>query len=357
MGDEFNKNFIKSVTSQLSTLSSAVSGTIPGMTASAGGPVSEFGGIINTLTCPVDSECYKTKHNAYLQNRMKLAKTNLEDAPIDLSRAERNYYEYNGGESGGKAIYTTLISDRFNETVDEFKQNSITRQQHYMADIAQLLKQYESEVEFQTQSDKMLKMRQTEQADLLKKINYYQKILQTSERKVVFETKNSDSLYSYRRIMVFLYYAGIVGFILFANFIPDKLYTKISVWLLIVIVSIIPIILNIAVMWIFAIYDMIAYWFAELPYQDVYRHLGEEASRMPMPSTASAPPVACPAKATTGAATGSQASSQPSSQASSAATKRTPIDIASIPGMPVIPAATKAAMMSAMSPSMAGLFQ
>jgi len=357
MGDEFNKNFIKSVTSQLSTLSSAVSGTIPGMTASETGPGTELGTIINTLTCPVDSECYKTKHNAYLQNRMKLAKTNLEDAPIDLSRAERNYYEYNGGESGGKAIYTTLISDRFNETVDEFKQNSITRQQHYMADIAQLLKQYESEVEFQTQSDKMLKMRQTEQADLLKKINYYQKILQTSERKVVFETKNSDSLYSYRRIMVFLYYAGIVGFILFANFIPDKLYTKISVWLLIVIVSIIPIILNIAVMWIFAIYDMIAYWFAELPYQDVYRHLGEEASRMPMPSTASAPPVACPAKATTGAATGSQASSQPSSQASSAATKRTPIDIASIPGMPVIPAATKAAMMSAMSPSMAGLFQ
>ena len=354
MSGDFNKSFIKSVTSQISTLSSTISGKTPGMTASESGRGTDLGSIINTLTCPVDSECYKTKHNTYLQNKMKLAKTNLIDAPLDLSRAERNYYEYNGGEAGGKAIYTTLISDRFNETVDEFKQNSIIRQQQYMADIAQLLKQYESEVDFQTQSDKMLKMRQTEQADLLKKINYYQKILQTSERKVVFENKNSDSLYSYRRIMIFLYYACIVGFILFANFIPDKLYTKISVWLLIVIASIIPIILNIAVMWIFTIYDMIAYWFAKLPHQDVYRHLGEEATRMPMPSTAIAPPVACPAKATTGAATGSQ--SRTSTQ-SSTATKRTPVDMASIPGMPVIPAATKAAMMSAMSPSMAGLFK
>jgi hypothetical protein len=351
MGDELTKSFIKSVSSKLSTLSSAITGTTSGMTESESGPGTELGTIINTLTCPVGSECYKTKHNTYLQNKMKLAKTNLKDAPIDLSRAERNYYEYNGGGSGGKEIYRTLISDRFNETVAEFKQNSIARQQQYMADIAQLLKQYESEVDFQMQSDKMLEIRQTEQADLLKKINYYQKILQTSERKVVFENKNSDSLYSYRRIMIFLYYASIVGFILFANFIPDKLYTKISVWLLIVIASIIPIILNIAVMWIFAIYDMIAYWLAELPHQDVYRHLGEEATRMPMPSTATAPPMACPAQATTGTATSSQSGT---STSSTAATKRTPLNMAS---MPVIPAETKAAMMSAMSPSMAGLFQ
>lgn len=350
---EFNQAFMDSVNSQLSTLSAALAGKVPGAAGGSGGGM----GIVDTLTCPIGSECYKTKHNKYLQNKLEQAQRKLDSAPIDLSRAERNYYDYNAGETGGDTIYTTLISDRFAETANEFKKNSIDRQQQFMSDISQALRQYQSQSNFQSQADKLVEMRQAEQDELIKNINYYQKILQTSERKVVFENKNSDSLYSYRRMMVFVYYAGIICFILFGNFIPDKLYTKYSVWLLIVIVSIIPIILNIAIIWMFVYYDMLAYWFEELPHRDVYKKLGEPASRMPMPSSATAPPRACrPTIAATSTSTSASGSTSTStSTAPSASLTKRPIDISSIPGMPVIPAETKAAMMSAMSPSMVGL--
>ena len=111
--------------------------------------------------------------------------------------------------------------------------------------------------------------RQSEQNNLKKNINYYQTILHTSERKAVYENQNKDNLYGYQRIMIFLYYAGLVGFIIFGNFIPDKLYLKSSVWIIVIIMAIIPVILNLFIMWLFLLYDTVAYWFSELPHKDI----------------------------------------------------------------------------------------
>jgi len=230
----------------------------------------EMGGIFDSLTCGEGSDCYKSKHAAYLKKLYEDKKIKLAEAPIDLSRAEKNYYVYNRGESGGIQIYNKFIEDRFVQTAQQFKQNSIEKQQEFMSNLAQALKQYQAEVIFQKQLVKLLKVRQQEQNDLTKNINYYQKILQTSERKVVYENKNMDSLYGYRRMMLFIYYLGIVFFVIFGNFIPDKLYAKYTVWILIVIASVMPLMLNLLIKWIFIIYDMIAYWFEELPHKDVY---------------------------------------------------------------------------------------
>jgi hypothetical protein len=229
--------------------------------------------IVNTLTCSPGTECYRTKRNNYLKKKLETEKTNYYNAPIDLSRAEKNYYIYNNGESGGERAYSQVIIDRFSKTADQFKQNSIEMQQEFMAGLSQSIKQYQAALLFQKQMDNLLQLRQNEQKNLIKNINYYQTILQTSERKVVYENKNMDNLYTYRRIMVFLYYAALICFIIFGNFIPDKLYTKQSVWIVIIIAAIIPIILNIVIMWLYILYDTVSYWFADLPHKDVYRNL------------------------------------------------------------------------------------
>ncbi len=134
---------------------------------------------------------------------------------------------------------------------------------------------------FSERTVQLLQVRQKENADLLKKMEMYERILQTSERKVVYEVKDADSLHTWRRGMLFLYYSAIVCYIIFGNFIPDKLYNNKSVWLIIVIVSLIPIILNLVIKWIFIIFSVLGYWFNELPHKDIYSELGEDRPSAP----------------------------------------------------------------------------
>jgi hypothetical protein len=290
MGDNnggFSKDYINQLTSKLSGIASSVTGIVPG--ASIGTGDTGAGGVYNLLTCPVGSECYKTKHNADLLKIYNGKQAKLRRAPIDLSRAEKNYYLYNKGNTGGEQKYNEVIIDRFAKTAEQFKQNSIDMQQQFMADLSQTLKQYQSELIFQAQLTKLLKTRQAEQNVLKKNINYYQKIVQTSERKVVYENHNMNSLHTYRRILFFIYYAAVVGFIVFGNFITDKLYLKVSVWLLLVIVCIFPIILNILIMWLFVIGDTLKYWYSDphygygrfQQYKDVYFDIGNPFDEAP----------------------------------------------------------------------------
>jgi hypothetical protein len=268
----FSADDIAKMTNKIDNLATLVTGAA-GAGAGGGGGGGRSGGsggLLNMFTCDVDSDCYKSKHDQYLKQIYSDKSIDLANAPIDLSRAEKNYYTYNRGANGGPAIYNKLIIDRFAKTAEQFKANSIETQQEYMADLVQSLKQYQAALIFQKQIKKLLKVRQAEQANLMNNINYYQTVVQTSERKVVYENKNMDSLYSYRRMLFFIYYAGLVSYILFGNFIPDKLYTNYSVWLIIVLTAIFPIILNILLKWGFIIADTLSYWFADLPHKDVY---------------------------------------------------------------------------------------
>jgi hypothetical protein len=270
----------QSMIGQTSSIVSAAGGimsSVIDMGVGLGGKANEGTDILSMITCPIGSACYKTKHSNLLKKIMDEDKSYYAKAPLQVSRAEKNYYVYNVGEPGGEAIYNKLIIDRFARTAEEFKKNSIDKQQQFMSDLLQSIKQYQAALMFKNQMANLLKLRQSEQDGLKKNINYYQKILQTSERKVVYENKNMDGLNMYRRIMIFLYYAGLISFIIFGNFIPDRLYAKWSVWLIVVILAIIPIIMNILLMWIFLLYDTVYYWFAEIPYKDVYTNLGAPA--------------------------------------------------------------------------------
>ena len=220
--------------------------------------------------CTPDSACFKKKHNMKLAKILVDAqKTNL-NSPLELSLAEKNFYEYNEGDEGGETIYNNLIIDRFAKTAEELRKNSVEKQQEFMIELSQNLKQYKTDTNALERNKQLLATRQKEQRDLIKNINILDRIVKTNERKVVYEEKDTDGLYTYRRILLFFYYSAIVGYIIFANFIPDKLYMKYSVWLVIIIAAVIPIILNILIKWMFIIGDVVYYWAKEIPHKDVY---------------------------------------------------------------------------------------
>jgi hypothetical protein len=293
---EIEKGELKQMIAQTSSIATAVtsamtSSNLGGFAQARGGGGGGGAAVVNMFMCPVGSDCYKSKQSELLKKTMDANKKTAQDIPMDLSQSEKNYYVYNGGNTGGEAIYSQLIIDRFATTAEEFKQNSIEKQQQFMSDLLQSIKQYQAALIFQNQMANLLKTRRSEQADLKKNVNYYEKVLHTSERKFVYENKNMDSLYMYRRILIFLYYGALVCFIIFGNFIPDKLYNKWSVWLIIVIAAIFPIILNMLMMWLFLLYDTLSYWFAELPHKDVYFNMDNSANEKPPGGLTSTPPL------------------------------------------------------------------
>ena len=124
--------------------------------------------IIDLLTCSVGSSCYKTKRNQYLRQVFDDNRKYHDGSGLELSRAEKNYVVYNGGEDGGEDIYNKLIIDRFANTAQQFKKNSIDRQQQFMSDLLQSIKQYQAASVFKNQMANLLKMRQNENNDLKK---------------------------------------------------------------------------------------------------------------------------------------------------------------------------------------------
>ena len=226
--------------------------------------------LTSLVNCTPDSACFKKKHNVKLaQILIDAQKTNI-NSPLELSLAEKNFYEYNEGDEGGETIYNNLIIDRFAKTAEELRKNSVEKQQEFMIELSQNLKQYKTDTNALERNKQLLATRQKEQRDLIKNINILDRIVKTNERKVVYEEKDTEGLYTYRRILLFFYYSAIVGYIIFANFIPDKLYMKYSVWLVIIIAAVIPIILNILIKWIFIIGDVVYYWAKDIPHKDVY---------------------------------------------------------------------------------------
>ena len=233
-----------------------------------------FGEARENINCLAGSICDVRAHTEKLQKIYKATKRNMQLAPLELSLAEKNIYEYNNGESGGDARYQALIIDRFATTAQELQQNSVEKQQEYMSDLAQALRQYQAQQLFAIRTNELLKTRIKDNTDLKKKLEVYHRILHTSQRKVVYENKDMSNIYMWRRVMLFFYYGAIIVYIIFGNFIPDKLYTQYSVWLLIVIACIVPVILNILMKWLFVIGDVISYWFMnDMPHRDVYAKL------------------------------------------------------------------------------------
>lgn len=216
---------------------------------------------------------YKSNKKIILMRKWTDASNNYKNAPLELSLAEKQYYEYNSGEPNGNDIYNSLIIDRFANNAEDLKKNSIQKQQEFMTDITQILKQYQGEKLTAIRTKQLLKIRQTENENLKKKMEMYNRILQTSERKVVYEINNTTSLHTWRRALLFIYYAAIICYIIFSNFIPDKMYLNKTNWLIIVIISLIPFILNLVIKWIFVIFNVLAYWFKERPYKDIYADL------------------------------------------------------------------------------------
>ena len=179
------------------------------------------------------------------------------------------------GSSGSGSSGSGSSDDTSLPTFESTYDASIKSFAHYIEYIAQLLKQYRLEETAYKISTNLFNKLKTENDELVHKLDIYKRVLNTNERKVVYVSNSTNNLFLYRKILVFVYYFIIIGYIVFGNFIPDKLYNKTMSWVIILLMASIPLILNILIRWVIVTYDVLKYWFSDIPHKDVYTNVDE----------------------------------------------------------------------------------
>jgi hypothetical protein len=202
-------------------------------------------------------------------------KTNYEtDKDVnDLSHAEKNYYIY---KDGSDMSYNQMLTVRFAETALKFRENSIEKQTQYMRELYQLIKQYQVAKLFAVRAEELRDKKIHANQKYSNAIGRYQGVVQTNERRVMYETQNMASHRTYRHVIMFFYYSILTIYLIFGNFFPEQQYKKFSACIVLVLVILFPLILNLLVKWLFLLKDYISYWWAEIPHRDVYSELNED---------------------------------------------------------------------------------
>ena len=199
------------------------------------------------------------------------SKTNIyNSASGNLAKAEKNYIL---AKEGGTNEYNTLINDRILVELDAVGNVVIDDYRNNMIFIDQMARQFKSETLSLRNAKIGYNNLLIENAILTKKLDAYSKILNTNERKSVYEIQNMKNLYTYRRVLFFIYYLCIASYILFGDFIPKKLYTDYTYLVVLLILIVFPFILNTIISWTIICINAIHYWLDDSIIQDVYDKL------------------------------------------------------------------------------------
>lgn len=226
---------------------------------SAGLPQNKINDLItmakDKLMC--NPECQKKRQGDAYKQKWDLAKKNYEKAPEEIKQAEKNYYLYDKGYGA----YKEMLYDRYAKTAEEFKTSSNKKHAELKEELDELLNNYDAGTIYLKRMNELLKIKLAEKEDLEKKIDNYIGYTETSGRKVIYEDRARDTLTLYRQGLLYLFFAIVILYIVFGNFIPDKMYKKWHVWLLFALFIILPyFLIDRLVKMLFAIYQYFSSW-------------------------------------------------------------------------------------------------
>ena len=221
----------------------------------------------DNITC--DTACQKTRQGNLYKQAWQAAKQNLITAPEDVSTAEKNYYVFTKGEQA----YKDMLFDQYSDTAAEFNASSRVKHRAYMEKINQMITNYYAITTYAQRMDGLLDTYQQENKKYDKKIDQYIAVVHTSDRKVVYEDMNKSSLKTYRLVLTILYFALLVLYIIFGDYIGQQRYKDVLYWLIIIVYCVLPYFLNWIVTKLFMVGEYSQYLFSIRPHKNAYINL------------------------------------------------------------------------------------
>ena len=169
------------------------------------------------ITC--DAECQRQKTESQLKDKYLGSITNVATAPAQVNEARKRYYVFVNGESAYNDLIekelkekaqrlTDLILDEFNEEAKRVMtmNNYLNNDLNSMANTQELYDKYK------TENDALKHQIDTHHSDTL-----------TNDRKTYYESQENDVLRSWYRVLLFIFYVFVLGYLLGMLFSPSKL--------------------------------------------------------------------------------------------------------------------------------------
>ena len=206
----------------------------------------------NNLIC--DSNCQREKKIVELREKMNKASNVVKTSKNDLFQAEKNYYEYKDGEAEyldyllkkNKKEFEDIVEKMTDEELESYKQ------------INSLIYGFSAEKIHAKEMDKLVDILIKKNEDLKLELDSMIDATTTSDRKIEYQTTEIEWLYKIRYFLYTVYFLLLVFYIIFGNFVRDRLYEKKETWLYVIIYILFPFSLYYLSIFSFWIYNQIS---------------------------------------------------------------------------------------------------
>lgn len=140
----------------------------------------------------------------------------------------------------GLKVFTNTWTEKYKNIADKIESNATEQHKDYYREIMTLLAQYKSQEAAADRLQILLNTKKNEQTELNTELQNLLTKSPTNERKALYETKEIDTLHTFRKFMLFIYYIIFVMYLIFGNYFTDKEYRNWKTWILITLYITLP---------------------------------------------------------------------------------------------------------------------
>ena len=189
-------------------------------------PENKMNGIVNNLNSMItcDTECQKRNKADELRRKWIAAKKTLETAPSNVESTEETYYVFDKGEVG----YKQMLFDRYTKIANSKKNNAIKNHKLLINELKTLVSDYTAESLSYKKLKEFLKVRLKENKHITDSVDKNVGVVQTNDRRVVYEEFAHEWLHTVKTIFIILYIILVFSLLYTGSFIKNKRYTTIS---------------------------------------------------------------------------------------------------------------------------------
>ena len=218
----------------------------------------------NNLLC--DSNCQREKKIVELRERMNEASNTAKTSKNDLSQAERNYYVYKDGE----AQYLDYLLNKNKEEYEKVENELTTTELESYKQLISLIYGFSAEKIHAKEMNKLSDILIKKNEDLKIELESIIGVTTTSDRKIDYQSIEVDWLHKVRYLLYTIYFLLLIIYILFGNFIRDKLYEKKESWIYIFLYFSFPFLISYLSIFSFWTYNQLSRLFRKNLPKNVY---------------------------------------------------------------------------------------
>ena len=228
---------------------------------------SVYSNLLNMVSC--DSDCQERMNIDALREKWKDAELTQKNAPESTKQAEKNYLIAKEGEEG----YNETMFKRYTNIATTKRKTALNKQKHVVKDIYLLVDQYCNDTRSYSKMKELLKIKLLENKELKKKLDDELQSAETNDRKVVYENWAKDGLSTTYKILLIVYVIACLVYLFVKVRDPNFDYKKITTWIPVLVLIIIPFIIKIIALACKKFYHLLNYYLNNKAPKNVYKDL------------------------------------------------------------------------------------